>query len=365
MRPFLSILLLCAACGDNLIVDPEQEGPPVDEPGLENPATHFLPDVCTARTWPTVKFDDRNVDMTVVPTPTGAAIFTVAQDGGPLRGFAIDGRGELQTKEEGTIIRDDLTFHAVSAAFIDERLVTAAVSDEGSVTIDMIRPDLGAFYNLSTARGSIVADLPMATFREQRLATVGDDKGVTGIHFDSSWATMGTSIVGSTVPLSMTASRYREDTAVAWSTEKTCSLSRVAAEITSTRNYPCMNARLAMSSADRAGYMVYEEGDNKVMISQIVVGGESELANTRLLVDQAHSPKIVFDGVHYWISYINARNDVVVGYLDHGNLVSMALEGTQPMGEGYELALVNGGVWVFAVDGAGAGAQRLCLKTVY
>jgi hypothetical protein len=101
------------------------------------------------------------------------------------------------------------------------------------------------------------------------------------------------------------------------------------------------------------------------MISQIRIGGESEIANTQLFLENARSPKIVFDGSRYWVSYINARQDVVVGYLaTDGSLVSMALEGTQPMGEGYELAVINGGVWVFAVDGAGAGAQRLCLKPV-
>jgi hypothetical protein len=101
------------------------------------------------------------------------------------------------------------------------------------------------------------------------------------------------------------------------------------------------------------------------MIAEIRVGGESEIANTRLLVDFARAPKIVYDGSRYWVSYINVRQDVVVGYIGgDGTLVSMALEGTQPYGDGYELAVVNSGVWVFAVDGAGAGAQRLCLKPV-
>ena len=365
MRPFLPIFLLCAACGDNLLVDPEVEGPPQDEPGLEDPGAHFVPDICTARSWPSVKFQDRNVDLTVVPTPDGAAVFTVAQDGGPLRGFAVDGRGELVTKEDGNIIRDDMTFHAVSAAYIDERIVTAAVSDEGSIAIDLVRPDLGAYANLDLARGNIVADMPMAVVRETRLATVGDDKGITGIRFDGSWKTMDTSIVGSTVPVSMSATRYREDTLVAWSTEKTCSVSRIAAERTSTRAFPCENGRVAMSNADRAGFMVYENGDS-VMIATLKVGGESEIANTRQLVDFGKAPKIIYDGSRFWVTYLNARNDVVVGYLDTaGNLVSMALEGTQPLGEGYELALVNGGLWLFTVDGAGAGAQRLCLKPIY
>ena len=111
--------------------------------------------------------------------------------------------------------------------------------------------------------------------------------------------------------------------------------------------------------------MLYEEAGN-VMISDIRIGGESEIANTQLFLDKARAPKIVFDGTRYWVSYINERDDVVVGTLDTatGTLVSMALEGTQPMTEAYDLAVVSGAVWVFAVDGTGANAQRLCLKPV-
>ena len=364
MRPFLPIVLLCAACGDNLIVDSQEEGPPVEEfPDAESVA--FAPDVCTARSWPSMSFPDRDVDLTVVPTANGAAVFTVDRAGGPLRGFAIDGRGTLLTKEDGNTIRDDVAFTAVSAAYIDERLVTAAVADDGSVSVDMIRPDLGAFHNLVTARGTLVADLPIAHARDARLVTVGDASGVTGIRLDNAWQTVGTQPVGDATPLSMTSTRYRDDTMIAWSTDTTCTLSRVSAQATSTRNFPCIAGRIAMNVPERMGYMVYEEGADKLSISQIVIGGHSEIANQRLLVEGGRAPKIVFDGSRYWVSYINMRNDVVVGYIGpDGSLVSMALEGTQPFAEGYELALVNGGLWLFSVDGAGVNAQRLCLKPV-
>lgn len=364
MRPILPIVLLLAACGDNTLVDPEVDNPGEEEGTMVEP--HFAPDVCTARSWPSLPFSERDVDMTVVPTATGAAVFTVDRAGGPLRGFAIDGRGELETKEQGNILRDDFTFTQVSAAYIDERLITAAVTDEGSVAIDMIRPDLGATYNLSTARGTMVADLPIAQAREQRFATIADaNDGIQGIRFDASWQTAGTQTLTAKAPLSITATRYRDDSMIAWSTDSTCHLTRVSAEVSSQRNWACLNGRIAMNTPERTGYMIYEEGADKLMISQIRVGGESEIANTRLFLEHARSPKIVFDGARYWVSYINDRQDVVVGYLnEQGSLVGMALEGTQPMAEAYELAVIQGAVWVFSIDGAGAGAQRLCLKPV-
>jgi hypothetical protein len=194
---------------------------------------------------------------------------------------------------------------------------------------------------------------------------VGDASGLTGIKFDGAWQTSGTTVVGAVAPQTMTATRYREDTMVAWSTSTSCHLSRVSAGITSARPYPCLAGRIAMNSEMRSGLMVFEDGADKVMISEIRVGGESEIANQRLLVEGARAPKIVVDGIRYWVSYINVRQDVVVGYIgSEGTGVSMALEGTQPMGDGYELAVLNGGLWVFAVDGAGVGAQRLCLKGV-
>jgi len=366
MRVFLPVVMLCVGCGDNVLVDPEQEGPPVDEPGWESVEPHFAPDVCSARSWPSIAYPDRDVDLSVVATPTGAAIFTVDRAGGPLRGFAIDGRGELETKEAGNVLRDDHVFSAVSAAYVDERLIVGAVTDEGSVTIDMVRADLDATFNLDTARGTMVADLPITHIRDERFAAVADaNTGVSGIRFDTAWQVAGTQVLSTKAPLSITSTRYREDTMVVWSTDSTCNLTRIAAERSSSRNFACAGARIAVNPLERGGYMVYEEGADKIMLAQIKVGGESEIANTRMFLENAWSPKIVFDGSRYWISYLNARQDVVVGYLGaDGSLVSMALEGTQPMGEGYELAVLSGGVWVFAVDGAGANAQRLCLKPV-
>ncbi|HLL24025.1 MAG TPA: hypothetical protein VK427_17955, partial [Kofleriaceae bacterium] len=299
------------------------------------------------------------------PTPSGAALFSVPLAGGALRGFAIDSTGKIVTKEAGTVLREDRRYHAVAAAFAGDRLVTAVVTDDASVVIDHVREDLGASTNLVTARGYTVADVPMTPLRQHHLAAVGGDEGVSALRFDATWAADGTHELSAVGPRTVTATSFRDDTMVAWSTGTSCHLARIGGARTSARPWACEHARIAVDSLARRGYMVFEAGE-KVMISEIVVDGESELANVRVLLDGARAPKIVFDGERYWISYLNVRDDVVVGYLGAGGtLVSMALEGTQPMPRGYELAILDGSPWVFAVDGNGANAQQICLKALY
>jgi hypothetical protein len=365
MRKLAVVLFCAAACGDNSIVDPGQDEAPGDEgPNWEGVTPHLAPELCAARAWPSVKFDKTDVDLSVVETPGGVTMFTVDRAGGELRGFVANQFGELATKNTGTTMRPE-KITAVSAAYLDDRLVLASVADGGNVFVDFVREDLGQIVNLSTAHGTMLADVPIAKVRDERLALVADaNDGVTGIRFDDKWRTAGTQLLSTKSPRSITATRYRDDTIVAWSTDSTCHLTRVAADRTSARNFACVGARLAIDTAKRTGLMVYATGDD-VMISDIRIGGESELANTRRLVEKGSAPKIVFDGERYWVSYINARNDVVVGYLDtKGSLVSMAVEGTRPTANAYELSVIDGELWMYAVDEAGLGAQRFCLKPV-
>ncbi len=134
---------------------------------------------------------------------------------------------------------------------------------------------------------------------------------------------------------------------------------RVVAGIKSRQPYPCRNNRIAVDYASRGGWMVYESGGS-VMIGQIAVNGHNQIANERPLV-LGSSPRIVFDGQRYWISYLDERGDVVVGFLDeNGALDGTAIEGTRPMAAAYDLAVIGGTPWAYAIDANGVGATRLC-----
>jgi hypothetical protein len=102
------------------------------------------------------------------------------------------------------------------------------------------------------------------------------------------------------------------------------------------------------------------EGDGAVRfvnISHTQMGGGS----IELRAD-AREPRIVFDGRTYWVSYLDARGQVSVGFLDENNhLISTALPGVQPVRQAYELVMIGASPWVIALDGSGYSAHELCI----
>jgi hypothetical protein len=367
MRPFLPIILLVGACGDNLSIEGVEQDPDFVEPegvDVPDPVARLQPDVCSVRSWPKIAFASRDVDLAVSQTDVGAAVFTVDRAGGPLRGFAIDGRGMLVGDATGTVVRADAKYTATAASVVEGRLITASVAGE-NVHVAMHQHDLSASLDLGEVRGTMVADMPMLDGRMSRFAPVGHSAGMSAIGFDANWRPATSRIVSSSAPLSISAAPYADDAMLAWSTDRSCHTLRLAANVAAAQPFPCVGGRLAIDEASRTGMLVFEH-DGQLMRSDIMIGGHNELANRAVLVGEDYAPRaprVAFDGERYWVSYINNRNDVVVGFLEEdGSLASMALEGTQPEADGYELAVIEGRVWLFAVDGAGVGAQRLCVK---
>jgi hypothetical protein len=72
----------------------------------------------------------------------------------------------------------------------------------------------------------------------------------------------------------------------------------------------------------------------------------------------------VFDGTNFWVSYLDARGDIVVGFLDANRQpITMALGAPRPERLGYELAMIDGSPWVISVDDGGYNAYRMCVET--
>lgn len=366
MRSFFAIsLVVVAGCGDNLedSIDPGDLGGPTTV-GVEDDGRvpRLVPEVCAAQTWPDVVVDAKDLELRVVQMAEGAGVLGVPRGGGPLRGFLVDGRGEIIGDRQGTLIRDDGAYTSVAANVQDGRLVVGLI-EQGIVKISVLRADLGAYVDLAKLPGELVGDAAMLPTRDQRVAAVGGSSGMVMGTFDSAWAPMGTEVFARSVPTSMTSATYGLDAMVAWSTANQCHLERVASGIYSVQDWACRNGRLATDYASRGGELVFEQGEG-LMLSNIRASGHNEIANSRPLVPLGHAPRIAFDGERFWVSYLSSHGDVVVGYLDdQDTLVSVPLADMQPAPDAYDLAFINGAIEVYAFDPViGFTAQRLCLR---
>ncbi len=367
MRFFYALMLVGTGCGfgdNHTIVEPPSPDPGMgmdDEMGeLGDPVTPLIAAVCDQRTWD-IAADAKQLDLAVVQTAAGATVFGVPKDGGAVRGFRVDQRGDLFDRDM-VAIREDRNYTGVSASTAAGRLVLASVVGD-KVAIDIVRDDLGARFALGDFSGSLVTDAPMATSRENQVALVGGPNGLTANAFTgAAWEASAPIDLTKAPIVSMTAAAYLDDVMVAWSTDaKECHLQRFASRKESARAFACNSARLAVNPARKTGMLVYVD-DGNVYRTDIRVGAESELTNRLQVAAVASSPRVAFDGTRYWISYIDGHGDVIVGFVDDtGRLNSRALQGTRPDVDSYDLSVFGDGVWVVGVnDQTAFGAQRIC-----
>lgn len=364
MRAFLAIsLVVMTGCGDNMWAG--EDGPtnsgdryPVDDNGV---LAKLHPEVCAARSWDTVTPIAKDIDLAVVQMPQGAGVLSVPKQGGPLVGFLADARGLIMGPIEGTKIRTNGTWTGLSATNIDGRLVVG-LTNGAKTSIDVVRDDLGDFRELAIVDGGVIGDAPLLATRGARVSTTGSVDGLVAATFDESLSQVNMEVVQPSVPTSLTTAAYGTDAVVAWSTATDCHLERLAAGTHSVQPFACTNGRIAMDFDARSGTLVYEDHGG-ISLSDIRINSHGEIANQIRIVPEGTSPRILFDGERYWVSYLNVHGDIVVGYLeDDHSLVSMAIEFQRPEHDAYDLAVIDGGVWVYSLDReTGYGAQKLCL----
>jgi hypothetical protein len=157
-----------------------------------------------------------------------------------------------------------------------------------------------------------------------------------------------------------------DETLAAWTTESSCYLevlSTMQGGESSHVNYPCSSPRVSADPATGTAKVLFE-ADTTIRLMNVAhgqMGGDSMLIRPR-----ASSPRTVFDGTRHWVSYIDIRGDVVVGYLNNSNeLISSALNDPRPNRQAYELAMIDGAPWVVSLDSTGYSAQRMCLTTLW
>jgi hypothetical protein len=74
---------------------------------------------------------------------------------------------------------------------------------------------------------------------------------------------------------------------------------------------------------------------------------------------------VLWDGQRFWISYLDMRGDIIVGYLDGGDTghyISTAVFGPRPDASAYDLVMIAHQVWAVSFDATGYTAHRICIE---
>lgn len=366
MRLFFPLMLVgTTACGvdGRPIVEPPSPDMEMDgELGPETEPVPLITEVCDVRLWD-IQPDTKQLDLAVVKTDAGATVFGVPKDGGAVRGFRVDQRGDLFDRDM-LLVRDDRNYTGVSASHANGRLLVASVVDD-KVALDVVADDLHAKYALGDYSGSLVTDAPIIDVRDVPIAFVGGQFGLTANSFTGDlWEAAAPIDLTKDSIVSMSATGYFDDLMVAWSTaSKECHVQRFASRVESVRQFGCDDVRIAANPSGKRAMMVYVE-DGIVYRSDLVIGGESEIANKLRIAEVASSPRVAFDGTRFWISYVDGHGDVVAGFVDEkGRLNSRVLTGIHPeVGDAYDLAVFGDGPWLVGVGNDELGALRICAR---
>jgi hypothetical protein len=361
-----AFLFLVAACGDN--------GPVTDAPdplhatlvsgGLltQAPTARLTPIVCGVAEWAVPAGADRALDLSIATSHGITSIVAVPQAGGAMTGFAVDSRMEVVTDPRDTKIPIDGTLSHVSASMVGDRMLTAT-TDGTAVRVHLFDEFLQNPQQVAKLDATTFSKPAFMTANSTPVIVTGGLKGLSMTTVSANFGLGETKLIApSAAVTSLATAQYGGAVLAAWTTSADeCYVSDVASFVSGASSHtsmPCAHPRLAADIAHNSASLVFEQdGAVRMMhISHMQMGGVSSL-----LRPDGHSPRIVFDGARYWVSYIDARGGIVVGLLDGSRLTSMALIGPAPSDEAYELALVDGRVIVVALSVQGNyTAHQMC-----
>jgi hypothetical protein len=213
--------------------------------------------------------------------------------------------------------------------------------------------------------GTSVAQPMMIMTGGERVVPYATAGGVALENFDGAWQDTGTVQLADTDPArELTATEYGDVALVAWTTPNRCYVSNVngfAPGFLSSIAEPCNRPRIAGDAFADTAVLVYEAPDGIRMVDAMRMQiGTSPV----LLRSQGHSPRTIYDGTRFWVSYIDQRGYIAVGFFDANGLVTIELAGIRPRPQAYELVLVEGSPWVMAYDADnGFTAHQMCVDT--
>jgi hypothetical protein len=359
------LLLSLAACGDNLDDGSLGAGPADDihPAGNGDVIPRYVPHVCGVNSWsPTVS--NPEMALSVVQRPTGGATLVSApRAGGSIYGFNLDPRMDMVGVGQKVL---DGTFDNVSISYVGGRPVTTSVAG-GAVYVNVLDDNLAYPQFITKVPGSFVGEPAFYKAQTNILMPVVDDTGLSMYRFDDSLEPIDSKHFVTTAPArSIAVSQLGTAMMTSWSTDTSCYLhvnTTYEAGVTATVDAPCTDPKIAINQTSGDGVMLFDspQGIRLMGLHTTMMGGDA-----RLIRSDATSPRALFDGTNFWVSYLDARGDIVVGFLDENhNPVTMSLGAAKPDRLGYELVEVEGSPWVFSLDADGYSAYRMCVEAVW
>lgn len=362
MGRFSSVLLLTlAACGDNMVddpVDPQDDSQIVDGTTSLSPA-RVVPSVCDVTTWS----DDLALAGAEVSVAGGAShAVGIATPGGrsPI-GLVFDPGHHRMSSYKFPI---DGAFTQIVASRVGQRLVSTS-AENGNVHLHLLDDDFGNPQYVAKLAGTMVAQPSFYSLEaDYMMPTVGDD-GLWLHRFQDSFEPIDSTHVVTTAPArSVTAAKVGASILSAWSTDDDCYMTMarsVSSRIDTHLPFACGQPRLAVDATTGRGLMVFQGPDG---VHAMAINGEKFGGATMLLRAGATSPRTVFDGRRLWVSFLDDRGDIIVGFFHGSDLVTMSLGGPKPKAAAYDLVLLNDAPWVVSLDDGGVAGHLMCLDTL-
>jgi hypothetical protein len=361
----LAVLLPLAACGDNMVTDPggpDDLGKPITD-GVNGQSTpRLVPQVCGVASW-TTSATTGVMDVAVAGRPEGATIVAVPRRGGVASGFVLDTRMRMLAGE--TKLAIDVPLSEIAVSYLGTRIATTGVSD-GSVFLHLLDDDL---TNPQLIMKTPATTVPKPAFysdvADDILMPIGTEQGLVFQRFADSGEPIDQKLMVPSKPVrSIGVTQMGVGTLTAWATDTECymmSAPTYAPGQTAYQRAACPNPSLAFNNLTGDGLMLFEspQGVRAMYTHGLQFGGDATLVRP-----DTTAPRALFDGKNFWVSFLDARGDVIVGILDDNrNLVTMSLGGPHPYDSAYQLVMVEGMPWVFALDDAGYTGHRLCVDT--
>jgi hypothetical protein len=306
---------------------------------------------------------DVNSDVSVASRPLGGAtVLGTPLAGGRLIGMQLNHRMGIDPGDLTKVPIANAEFTNATISYVQNNPVTVALAD-GAAYIHMLDDDLQNPQFITRVPANVISEPTFINAGNDLIMTVGADDGLWMYRFQDSLEPIDSKLLVKSDPvLGVSSLQLGDYQMTAFTTANECHLLASTAYESGAHaivQQPCANPRLSVDASTGDANLLFDSRDGVRMmpIHITMFGGDAPV-----LRRHTSSPRTVFDGERFWISYIDERGDIVAGFLDaNRHPVTMALEGARPTAEGYDLAIIEGAPTIFALDDTGYSAYRLCV----